>query len=1163
MRFHRGLGRTGSVSRGGAPRPHVRRRANTDEVKLLMLGYRQELARDFTALSSLTALGGTYGIGLTYGGPVVMTWGWLVVTFFTLSVGLSLAELASAYPTSGALYYWSFKLAPPRLRNLACWLTGWVLTMGQAAFAASNVYTFVQLLSAAVKVQRGVDLGPGQQFLLLVGCLAVIGLLNCGSARLTAYITTLGTLWHVVAMAAFCVTVPLLAPARRSGKYMYTSWQPHHEETGISSPVYTVLVGLLMQQWTLTGYDGSAHIAEETLHAEVNVPRAILLTILGVGASGYAFTLSLLCAAVSEPPGEETGGANVVLQILIDVTKAVYGSTAGGVALFSIPIVGTFFCSYQSIANNSRMLYAFARDNGVPLARFAKRVHPRTQAPVYGVLYMLVLTTLLATPMCFNAFVFPAVTSFAVVGCYLAYALPVLCKLSTGVRYFLPGPFHLGPRLSYANNLVSLCWVGTVTVLFTLPQWYPITLINMNWSAPILGLAVGLSLGWYYFPKYGAKHWFIAPPPPAAARLSRVFEKDPDPAERSASASASADTAAAAAAAVVQRSGGNSFTRRISRHAADKAVRATPSVTGVPSFERVSEPPAAVAAVTSSSWSRDPGVSGGEALSSNQADAIQHSGSFSARNRGGGGGGGGGGSSGGGFVLGFGFGFGGGGGGGGAAAGLASTAAAAAASRVRRHSALGPSLYDNPASCGSHIAQLLQDSGLMDESGLQALYCGGGGGGGGATAAAGDGRPSAAADERPTRERCRSGGSSGLRLPLFGGRPSPSGGRSGGDGSVGGWAVWSAWTGGGGGGAAPAAAGHSGAASGNGMRGGDRPSARARERDRTTPGRSSLTAAAAASASGGSSGGSSGGGRQLLALGGGQRNQRHPHHPCRHQLLAAADALKLTHSSDSGLYTGGAAAAARAHLQRASVSVMTHIGGGGGGGDSSGDAALTAAGAATISDATCSGAATAARWQYMYGGGAAAGRGREDGLGPRLRSASAGAIVVDFAAAAAAAAAAGRQPVASAQNGLGAAVTAAAAAAAAVALAPDSQSLELNLYASGSAAASDEASAASAAAFTAAAAAATQLSLEQRLMIRRGAMGDRNRRGSMSRLGLRLGLGSSGGTTTTTTTDTAEAAGCRSAAAAASAAEVASASAAAPASATSLRGVAEAAADSG
>ncbi|GFR51275.1 hypothetical protein Agub_g13583 [Astrephomene gubernaculifera] len=539
------------------PPPRRRGRPNTDTVKLLMLGYKQELEREFTLfnsfgsgftlLSSLTSLSGTYGIGITYGGPVVMIWGWLVVTLFATSVGLSMAELASAYPTSGALYYWSYKLAPPRLRNLACWMTAWILTLGQAALSASAFYTFVHLLATAVEVQYGVNLSQAQVFGILVGVSVTTGLLNCGTARLTAFMVTLGTMWHIVALIAFCVCVLVVAPARQPAKYMFTSWQAQPEVTGISGPVYTTLVGLLMSQSCYIGYDGAAHLAEETFHAETNVPRAILHTCVGMGVAGFAFLLTMISVkldvATLLDPGNETHGTNVVLQILIEIAKS-YGYKNSGVALFSIPIVAAFFCSYQSIANNSRMLYAFARDDGVPLANYAKRVHPRTKAPVYAVLYMVLLSGLLATPMCFNAYVFPAILSFAVAGCYLAYALPVICKLSTGRRFFLPGPFFLGPRLSYINNIVSSVWVLAMTVTFCLPQFYPVTLINLNWSAPILGVALVSFLGWYYLPRYGARHWFIGP----RANLGQFKDELPSERARKAVEKEAAEAAAAVAA---------------------------------------------------------------------------------------------------------------------------------------------------------------------------------------------------------------------------------------------------------------------------------------------------------------------------------------------------------------------------------------------------------------------------------------------------------------------------------------------------------------------------------------------------------------------------------------------------------------------------------------
>lgn len=82
-------------------------------------------AVSFTVVSVLTGLTGLYGTGFAYGGPVVIIWGWCLVSFFTLCVALSMAEICSAYPTSGALYFWSAKLAGPKYGPIASWVTGW------------------------------------------------------------------------------------------------------------------------------------------------------------------------------------------------------------------------------------------------------------------------------------------------------------------------------------------------------------------------------------------------------------------------------------------------------------------------------------------------------------------------------------------------------------------------------------------------------------------------------------------------------------------------------------------------------------------------------------------------------------------------------------------------------------------------------------------------------------------------------------------------------------------------------------------------------------------------------------------------------------------------------------------------------------------------------
>ena len=106
-----------------------------DVAQLHRLGYAQELRRrmsgfsnfavSFTIISVLSGCLTLYYFGMTYGGPVVIVWGWIIVGVMTLIVGLGMAEIASAYPTAGGLYYWAAKLAETN-SGAWSWFTGLV-----------------------------------------------------------------------------------------------------------------------------------------------------------------------------------------------------------------------------------------------------------------------------------------------------------------------------------------------------------------------------------------------------------------------------------------------------------------------------------------------------------------------------------------------------------------------------------------------------------------------------------------------------------------------------------------------------------------------------------------------------------------------------------------------------------------------------------------------------------------------------------------------------------------------------------------------------------------------------------------------------------------------------------------------------------------------------
>src|ERR1700730_4837954 len=119
---------------------------SSDERRLAELGYKQELRRgwsgvsnfaiSFTITSVLAGCFTTYSQAWNNGGPIAISIGWPIISALILMVALSMAELASAYPTAGGIYYWASRLGGP----VWGWFTGWFNLIGLVAVVASVDY---------------------------------------------------------------------------------------------------------------------------------------------------------------------------------------------------------------------------------------------------------------------------------------------------------------------------------------------------------------------------------------------------------------------------------------------------------------------------------------------------------------------------------------------------------------------------------------------------------------------------------------------------------------------------------------------------------------------------------------------------------------------------------------------------------------------------------------------------------------------------------------------------------------------------------------------------------------------------------------------------------------------------------------------------------------
>jgi amino acid transporter len=499
-----------------------------DERLLHKLGYAQELFRamggfrnfaiSFTIISILAGCLTSYWVAFERGGPVAVTWGWLLVGVMATIVALAMAEIASAYPTAGGLYYWASKLGSPGWG----WATGWFNLIGQVAVTASIGYglaTFAQVLFTSWfdYGTRMDDAGisyNGQVFILYVAFMLAAVLINVFDIRITSGLNMISAWWHMIGVAVIVFVLIIVPDNHQSVSYVFTETVNNSGygggTTAFSNPAFWFVLGLglLMSQYTMTGFDASAHTAEET-HAASRMAAVGMWTSVFVS---MIFGWILLLAVTFAIPDTQGALDNIGAVVPWIWTESM--SEGWSDALLFICVIAQFFCVTASVTSASRMMFAFSRDGAVPGHQLWRRVS-RHRVPIWSVFGIGVFSVLLMVPAIWNYLVgYAAGTAIAVIGLYIAFILPVILRLRLGDTWDEPRAWSLG-RWYKLVDWIAILWVALVTILFVFPLYkaglpwesdfsWELTNYTILWFIGI-GIVFG---GWWFV---SAKNWFKGP----------------------------------------------------------------------------------------------------------------------------------------------------------------------------------------------------------------------------------------------------------------------------------------------------------------------------------------------------------------------------------------------------------------------------------------------------------------------------------------------------------------------------------------------------------------------------------------------------------------------------------------------------------------------------
>jgi amino acid transporter len=507
-----------------------------DERRLAELGYRQDLHRgwsgfsnfaiSFSIISILAGCFTNFGAGWNNGGPISISWSWPILSLFILLIGFTMSELVSAFPTSGGIYWWAARLGGPR----AGFYTGWLNLIGLIAVTAGVSYgcaTFIDLAISTYSESYAGGYSLTRVFVIFLVVLAFASVLNIFSGHLMAIMNNVSVWWHVFGAAAIILILVLVPDQHQSVGYVFTERfnNSGFSDGSTSSGFYWLAVvpfGFLLTQYTITGFDASAHLSEETRQASNAAARGIWQSIAYSALGGYILLLAVVFAVPNDDSGNPDNagvGAGGVAYIF---TSAL-GSNWAALVLF-ISAAGQLFCATSCMTSASRMLYAFSRDRAVPGSGYWSRL-TASRVPAYAVMLVGVVSALVTIPALIEVnlgteqeplivpVAFYAVTSIAVIGLYLSFAIPIWLRWRAGDD-FAVGRWNNGAKYKWMNP-VAVAEIVIVSLYLMMP-FVPGAVPgneDFDWKfvnyAPIvtLGALLAITIWW----QASARHWFKGP----------------------------------------------------------------------------------------------------------------------------------------------------------------------------------------------------------------------------------------------------------------------------------------------------------------------------------------------------------------------------------------------------------------------------------------------------------------------------------------------------------------------------------------------------------------------------------------------------------------------------------------------------------------------------
>jgi amino acid transporter len=336
--------------------------------------------------------------------------------------------------------------------------------------------------------------------------------INCYHITSICWINNLAALIQAATIISLVTVVLVNAPSFNTADYVLREF---NNNTGFEETYYVIILSILFPLFGFAGYDGPAHLAEETKESSTAAPMGIIYTVLATGVFGLVLIIVLMITMQDIDDAIDGYSGNAAIQIISQNC----GQYTASVFAWML-VVNIFFCGCSSVTVTSRIWFALCRDKATIFSEILSAVNPRFGSPIYGIAFIFIVQSiLLLLPLNSDkgAEAFISIVGITVVGLQISYAIPIFLKVlsftdSTQHEYVSEkmknSDMALG-ILSLPLGILSCLWLSVTTIILLLPTTYPVTSASMNFTVVAVGFVIFFGvINW----ELNSKHTFQGPP---------------------------------------------------------------------------------------------------------------------------------------------------------------------------------------------------------------------------------------------------------------------------------------------------------------------------------------------------------------------------------------------------------------------------------------------------------------------------------------------------------------------------------------------------------------------------------------------------------------------------------------------------------------------------